>query len=184
MKEWIKFWKELDKTCNDEIIKKEYERIRKEAQEEIISLYEKHRMDVIDVVEGMNVMLHECPEEYIVKYLQTKSESSHNEPYTNIVCNTKYKAENKKTGEIYWFDMLWGNCDAGRGYIGVLPFAEEKKVVGHSDNRIPIDPIDFNITLLEEKLEELGQADDFYTKDKNGKLKGHMIGQKLEENNG
>lgn len=47
MEDWIKFWKKADKNCDNEIILKEYNRIRRNCLEEI-------RQDLKDVP-GINL---------------------------------------------------------------------------------------------------------------------------------
>lgn len=52
-------------------------------------------------------------------------------------------------GTLYWFDLDWGNTwGGGCGYIGMVPFGEEKKRTGYcQDNRVLVDPSEVEISL-------------------------------------
>ena len=56
----------------------------------------------------------------------------------------KYKVWNRKLKEMFWFDLTWGNCGHGDGWIGMLPITEHKRTYV-PDNRIQIDPDDCEI---------------------------------------
>jgi uncharacterized phage protein (TIGR01671 family) len=61
----------------------------------------------------------------------------------------KFKAYNRKTKNMWWFDLMWGNTSThGSGWIGMLPIGETKEHSGGingSDNRVQVDPTDCEI---------------------------------------
>jgi uncharacterized phage protein (TIGR01671 family) len=61
----------------------------------------------------------------------------------------KFRAYNRKTKNMWWFDLMWGNTDThGSGWIGMLPIGETKEHSGGingSDNRTQVDPTDCGI---------------------------------------
>ena len=61
----------------------------------------------------------------------------------------KFRAYNRKTKNMWWFDLMWGNTDThGSGWIGMLPIGETREHSGGingSDNRTQVDPTDCEI---------------------------------------
>ena len=58
----------------------------------------------------------------------------------------KFRAWNRETNKMWWFNPLWGNCyNQGAGYIGMLPIGKQMEHIGGftgHDNRVMIDPDD------------------------------------------
>ncbi len=52
----------------------------------------------------------------------------------------KYKAWNRETKTMWWFDLAWGDFAYGKGSIGMLPMDELNRSSGNRDNRIAVDP--------------------------------------------
>jgi uncharacterized phage protein (TIGR01671 family) len=61
----------------------------------------------------------------------------------------KFRAYNRNTKNMWWFDLMWGNTDThGSGWIGMLPIGETREHNGGingSDNRTQVDPTDCEI---------------------------------------
>ena len=61
----------------------------------------------------------------------------------------KFRAYNRNTKNMWWFDLMWGNTDThGSGWIGMLPIGETREHSGGingSDNRTQVDPTDCEI---------------------------------------
>jgi uncharacterized phage protein (TIGR01671 family) len=57
----------------------------------------------------------------------------------------KFRAWHRKDKVMWWWNILWGNCGHGSGWIGMLPVGEEKKYRGMDDNRTQVDPDDCEI---------------------------------------
>ncbi len=59
----------------------------------------------------------------------------------------KFRAWNRVTKRMWWFDLMWGNTDAaGSGWIGMLDSPDgNKHTPNGSDNRVQVDPDDCEI---------------------------------------
>jgi hypothetical protein len=55
-----------------------------------------------------------------------------------------------KSGELYWFDLAWGQgWNPGSGYLPAIPWGEEKNHVAYCrDNRVLIDGDDCEVYLI------------------------------------
>lgn len=52
-----------------------------------------------------------------------------------------FRAFHKQHKLMYWFDLMWGNCRQGGGYIGMLPLGESRS----QGSLILVDPDECNI---------------------------------------
>ncbi len=64
----------------------------------------------------------------------------------------KFRAWNKQTKCMWWFDVLWGNFYHGDGCIGMLPIGETQK-----SERIQVDPHDCELMQFTGLLDENGR---------------------------
>jgi hypothetical protein len=62
-----------------------------------------------------------------------------------------FRAYNRATANMYWFDLTWGNYENGNGWIGMLPIGETDK-----SKRIQVDPDDCDIMQYLDILDEKG----------------------------
>lgn len=56
----------------------------------------------------------------------------------------KFRAYHEQSKEMFWFDIMWGNCDKGKvggGYIGMVPFGMTRENTNsYNGNQTLIDP--------------------------------------------
>ena len=52
------------------------------------------------------------------------------------------------TKKEYWFDLSWGNCGYGMGWLYAAPWGEKMTLRGRRDNVMQIDPDDCEIYLM------------------------------------
>lgn len=57
----------------------------------------------------------------------------------------KFRAWNEGTKTMWWFDLMWGDMNYGKGFIGMLPIGETIKSHGAKDFRTAVEPHDCEI---------------------------------------
>jgi len=96
------------------------------------------------VIEKVIKFSEENAREVFIKYLQEKGGMMSDK----III----EAKDKKTWEIMWFDVTWGNMRSGTGcgsgYIGMLPLGTHRIARLNGDNRIGCDPDEYELRVV------------------------------------